>query len=198
MLSISSLEPEEDGSDGEHAQIMNGALLIAGSDAAKAFQPVHETLQQVSLTIRYLVNAGPPLPFLSRNDDPDAAPPQVPPNLLTAVAFVSCDPIRTNPRPSPAWSLRRAGLHQGFEHTLFMALSRRDQQSNRLTVALCSEMDLGAKATLAAPQGFVLMLGSPLSSCPCRMLMRSDNGSVHMVETPIELAVSVCLLLDTL
>ena len=29
---------------------MDCALLIAGSDAAKAFQPVHETLHQVSLT----------------------------------------------------------------------------------------------------------------------------------------------------
>lgn len=49
------LEPQKDHRQGQHGREIDGPLLIAGSNPAKLFQPVDQTLHFVALAIDLLV-----------------------------------------------------------------------------------------------------------------------------------------------
>src|SRR5947208_1468820 len=144
-------QPEHDGGDGEHRQVVDGPFLIAGRDPTELLQAVDQPLHDIPLPIRILVKPDPSLPFLPRNHHPNPSTAQIPPDLLAAVALVPSDPIRSNPRSSSA-PLDRSSLHQGLEHDLLVALSGGQQQDHGLALPLGSDVDLGAEATLTPSQ----------------------------------------------
>ena len=55
------------------------------------------------------------------------------------------------------WERLPKATQRHQEVRLLMPLSCCDQEGNRLAVALCSQVDLGAEAALAAPQRFIRM-----------------------------------------
>jgi hypothetical protein len=79
-----------------------------------------------------------------------------------------------------------------------MPLSRGDQEGDRLATALGPQVDLGTEAPLAAAQCFIRMLSVLRSSCSRCMLVRSDNRPVYMMESPVQFARRVGLLLQGL
>ena len=48
---VCKLEPEEHGSNSEHGKVIDSALFIAGSNAARLLKAVEEALDDVALTI---------------------------------------------------------------------------------------------------------------------------------------------------
>ena len=150
------------------------------------------------LPVRCLVELGSALSLLARDDCPDTPLPHVAADLLAAIPLVPGNTIRANPGPTSTCSFERASLHQDLLHRLLMSPSCSDQESNRLASTLRSQVDLGAEPALASSQGFVgvrRVLGSP---CSCGILMRSDDGSVHVVQAPVQVALCICPLLDPL
>src|SRR5947209_9831856 len=144
-------EPEHDGSNGEHRQVVDRAFLVAGRDAPELLQTVDQPLYDIPLAIGSLIEPDAPFSFLPSNHDANPSATQLPPDLPAAVALVSRYPIRSRPWPSSP-SLDCPALHQGLEHDLLMALSGGQQQDHRLARPFSPDMDLGAKASLASSQ----------------------------------------------
>ena len=121
-------QPKNNTGSGEHPEVVNGSLLVAGSDAPEALQLVHEPLRQMPPSIGGRVEPGSPLPLLSRDYSSDATSAEIASELSAAVSLASSYPIGTNPWPSSARSLDGARLHQGFKDSLFVPLSCGDQE----------------------------------------------------------------------
>jgi hypothetical protein len=86
-------------------------------------------------------------------------------------------------------------LHKLLENGRFVLLTRREYKTERLTLAFCSQMNFGAKTTLAATEGFNFSI---TMGCSSRVLMGSNDGAVNIMDLPIELASGVSVLLDKL
>src|SRR5947209_19520240 len=94
-------QPEGDRGDGQHREVVDSSLLVAGGDATKLLQTVDQPFDDVPPPVRVLVEADASLPLLPSNHHPNAPAPQVPPDLLAAVALVSSDSVRPHALPSP-------------------------------------------------------------------------------------------------
>jgi hypothetical protein len=147
-------QPEGDRSDGEHRQIVDGPLLIAGGNAPELLEAVDESLDDVPPSVGGLVEPHPSLAFLARDHDPDPPSMQIPPDPAPTVALVPGNPIGSHTRLSSS-PLDRSLLHQRLDHGLLVALSSGDQQYHRLAVPLGPDVDLGPEASLAPSQCLV-------------------------------------------
>src|SRR3954469_19237367 len=99
---LQSSEPEADHADGQHGAIVDPALLVAGRDPAVLLQAVDQPLDPVPEPVRLAVEAGPAaLALLGRDDRRDAATPELPPGLRTAVGLVARHPPGPQARPAP-------------------------------------------------------------------------------------------------
>jgi hypothetical protein len=143
---------------------VDGPFLVAGGDASEAFQSVDQPFHQVPLMVRRPVEPYAPFSLLARDDGSDAAPPQISPDLLAAIALVPSDPIRTDPWPSSTCPPNRTRLHQSLERGLLMPLSCCDQEGKRLAPTLGPQVDRGGEAPSAAAQRFIRML-------PCLLVL---------------------------
>src|SRR5436305_1084078 len=104
-------QPEGNGGDGEHRQVVDGPLLVSSGDAAKLLQAVDESLHDIPFPVGVLVESDPALTFLAGDDHADPSPTQVPPDLLAAVALVAYHAIWANPWSSVPLSLDGSCLH---------------------------------------------------------------------------------------
>ena len=66
------LQPEHDGGHGEHRQVVDGPLLVAGGNPAELLEPVHQAFDHIPLPVGSPVELDPSLSRLSGNYDPDA------------------------------------------------------------------------------------------------------------------------------
>src|SRR5689334_9590301 len=92
-------KPESDHADGDHGEIVDGALFVAGGDAAELLEAIDQPLDEVAPPIRLTVEARlAALVALGRNDrcDPAAADPAA--RCRAAVAFVARHTARAQPR----------------------------------------------------------------------------------------------------
>jgi hypothetical protein len=148
VFSIS--QPKDNGCEGQHPKVVNGAFLIPSGNAPELLQPIDQPLHNVPLPIASLVKVpSSPLPLLASDHRSDTSLAQVPPNLPTAIP-----PIPDYSFGSDAWfplphPLDRPRLHQRLEDGLLMPLPRRDQQGDRLPSTFCSQVDFGTEASLA-------------------------------------------------
>jgi len=93
-------EPECDCGDRQHCKIVHRSFLVPGGNAAELLQPVDESLDDVSLAVRNLVEAHPPLSALPSDHDTDPPAPQGALDVPATVVLVSRHPIRSSPWPS--------------------------------------------------------------------------------------------------
>ena len=114
-------------------------------------QAVDQTLDVIALAIQSPIKrAGGVFILLSGNGDANATPLQVPAIGSKCIAFVPRYALGTN-------ALLATGPANGtlFEQLLglgdLMPLPRREQKGDRLPLAITAQVDLRAKAALAAP-----------------------------------------------
>jgi hypothetical protein len=104
---------------------------------------------------------------LAWNREADPMAPQVLPSGPTARGLIADEPTRTPLRvPTPRAFHGALGPQRDKDHRL-MALPRREQESDRLALALGPQMDVGPAAFLAAPYGCGLW-GPFVAPAACR------------------------------
>jgi hypothetical protein len=130
-------------------------FLIPRCQPPELLEAVDQALDPVALAIqRPIEGARAALVDLARDRHADAAPPKIRPDLPAAIALITDDTPRPQPGPTSSHPLDGTLFHQLLKHRRFMALARRQHDGYRLAVAVGAEVDLGAEAALAAPQGF--------------------------------------------
>jgi hypothetical protein len=118
-------------------------------------EPIDQPLHAVPFAVdRAGERPGAPFVGLPRDREPDAAPPQVRPDLPAAVALVAHQPLGPPSWTPTPWPFDRPLLHQLLKGRRLMALAGREHEGYRLAGALTTQMDLGAEPALAAPEGF--------------------------------------------
>ena len=157
-------------------------------------QPVDHALHPFSGAVDSAVK----WPFLAlvalpRDGDPDAVLPAILPDLSTAGALVAHGAVGTALGPPSPCSLDGPLGHQGGKDLGLMPVAGRQDKRHELAVAFRPHVDLRTEAAL-----------TPAERCGVcasfrgarRMLMRPDDGPIHVVGVPIELASAIRLLLD--
>ena len=131
--------------------IVISSFLIARREAPKLFETVNQPLDLVALPVeRPIKRSRTPLVRLPRNRHADASPSQVAPNLATTVAFITNDALWSQLGSPPSRPFDRPLFHQPFKCCRFMPLARREHNRHRFAVPVCTQMDFGAEAALAA------------------------------------------------
>ena len=125
-------------------------LFVARREPPELFQPIDQPLHPIAFALdRPVERPRAALVRLAGDRDPDAAPPQVGPDLAAAVALVADDPLRAQPWPSTPPPFDRPLLQQLLEGRRLVALAGGQDEGDRLAVARGADMHLGAEAALA-------------------------------------------------
>src|SRR5262245_22867944 len=173
--------------------IVDSALLITGRQTPVVFQPIDQPLDPLAQAVDGPIKGtGPVFILLPRDGDADPVASQVLPNLATAVGLVTHQtprPAFGTPAPAP---FHGPAFHQGFEGHGFVPLSRGEDQRHQLAPAFRTEMDFRTEAALTTAECFGLRT---LCAGPSRVLVRADDGAIHIMDIPIEPPRSVTLLL---
>jgi hypothetical protein len=127
-------------------------LLIARGEAPKLLAAIDEPLNLVALTVQGSIEwSCTAFVNLAGDGDPDPMLAGILPDLPAAVPFIPYDPARSMSGAATAEPLHRPARHQLREDHGFMALAGGSHQGEQLAMALSAEVDLRAKAALAAP-----------------------------------------------
>src|SRR5712691_5526727 len=174
--------------------IVGRTFLIPCGEAPVLLQPVDHPLHPFSGTVDSSVKwPFPALVALPRDGDPDAVLPAILPELSTAVALVAHDAMGTALGPPSPRSLDGPLGHEVGKDWGLMPVARRQDERHELAVAFRPHVDLRTEAALTPAK----RCGVCASLCGARrMLMRPDDGPIHVVGVPIELACAIRLLLD--
>src|SRR5688500_16866678 len=92
--------------------------------------------------------------FLMRDGDANATAPQIPPDMATAIGFVAYHTTRTVFGTATATAFNCTTRHERFKPDGFVTLTRSQHKRHQLFVTRCPQMNFGAEAALASPQGF--------------------------------------------
>jgi hypothetical protein len=131
--------------------VVLGALLIAGGDTPKLFEPIDQALHSVAQPVDGPIKGSHSvLTTLTWDREANAMLAQVLANRPTAVALIANNAAGAALGPAGPRALDRPLLHQQHEHRSLMALPRRQQPGEWLAVALGSQMNFGAEAALTA------------------------------------------------
>jgi hypothetical protein len=174
--------------------IVDSTLLIPGRQPPVLFQPINQSFDPLAEAVEGAIKGtGAMFILFPRDSDADTMAAQVLPNLPTAVRLV------TDKTPRPAFGasapapFHGPALHQRFEGDGFVPLARREDQRHQLAPAFRAEMDFGTEAALTAAERFGLRVPGV---GPSRMLVRSDDSAIDVVESPVELRCGIGALLD--
>ena len=174
--------------------IVDRTLLITGRQTPVLFQPIDQPFYPLAETVDGPIKGtGAIFILLPRDGDPDTVASQVLPNLPTPVGFIPHQTPRSAfgaPAPGP---FHGSAGHQGFEGHRFVPLARRQDQRHQLAPAFRADMDFRTEAALTATERFGLC--APAVG-PSRMLVRADDGAIHIVDIPVQVLCGVGLLLD--
>jgi hypothetical protein len=174
--------------------IVHSTLFLTRCKTPLVFKPVDQPLHALTEAVEGTIK-GPGSVFilLARNGDAETVAAQVLPNLATAVGLVTHQTARPAfgaPTPVPFHS---PACHQGGESHGVVPLARGEDQGHQLAPAFCTDMDFRTEAALAAAERFGFRAPCVGSS---RVLVRADDGAIHIVDGPVELPGSVGTLLD--
>lgn len=174
MSDESRLKPDDDGGDNDHRPIVDGALLVAGGESTPLFEPIDTAFDDVAPGRGRPVERqraswpGRPLGALVtalRDRMRDLPRPQEPPTAEIAVAFVRNHSVGPGAGSSPsagAWNPN--AVEHRRQLGAIMALSRRNHDRERASLAVTGEMELGGESTAAASQALVRRVLKPLFS----------------------------------
>jgi hypothetical protein len=158
------------------------------------FQPIDQPLYPLAETVEGTIKrTGAVFILLPRDGDADPVAAQVLPHLATPVGLIAHQTTRPAlgaPAPNPFHS---PAFHQGFESYRFVPLARGEDQRHQRAPAFRTDMDCRPEAALTAAE-----CCSREVPCvrPSRMLVRADNGAIHLVDILVQVPRSVGLLLD--
>src|SRR5215208_3622486 len=137
--------------------IVDGAFLVAGCDAALLLEAVDQALDAVALAINGPIKAGvAALIVFCRDDRGDAPAPDPAARGLTGIGFVARHLERAQPRPAPSRAADRPLIEQPLQGGLLVALAAGQHGGERFAPAFGTQVQLGRKASLRAPQRLVL------------------------------------------
>ena len=151
-------------------------LFVPRRETPPLLEPVYQPLHSVAFTVDCPVEGSrSPLVGLARNGDPDATPSQICPNLPTAVPLVTYNALGSQPWTSTTNACNRSLLHQPLKGRRLVALARRQDKCDRLSVSFTAEMDFGAESPLAAAKclGFWVPFFAPAACWWARMTVAS-------------------------
>jgi hypothetical protein len=174
--------------------IVDRTLLITGCQTPVLFQPIDQPFYPLAETVDGPIKrTGPIFILLPRDGDTDTGASQVLPNLSTTVGFVPHQTTRSafgTPAPGPFHS---PACPQGFEGHSFVPLARGEDQRHQLTPAFRADMDFRTEAALTATERFGLCAPAVGAS---RVLVRSDDSAIHIVDIPVQVLCGIRTLLD--
>jgi hypothetical protein len=174
--------------------IIDSALLIPGRQTPVLFQPINQSFYPLAEAVEGTIKGTSPVFILfPRDRDADTMAAQVLPNLPTAIRFVTDETLRPTFGASAPAPFHGPALHQRFEGDGFVPLARREDQRHQLAPAFRTDMDFRTKAALTAAECFGLRVPGV---GPSRMLVRSDDSAIDIVESPVELPCGIGVLLD--
>ena len=174
--------------------VIDSALLITGRQTPVVLQPVDQPLDPLAEAVDGPIKGtGAVFILLAWNGDADTMAPEVLADLATAIGFVAHEATRSAFGAPASAPFHRAACHQGFEGHSFVPLARGEDQRHQLPPAFRADMHFGAEAALTATERFGLRTPGVGSR---RMLMRPDNGTIHIVDSPVKLCGLVGTLLD--
>ena len=174
--------------------IVDSALLIPGRQTPVLFQPIDQPFDPLAETVDGPIKGtGPLFILLPWEGDTDTVASQVLPNLSTTVGFIPYQTTRSAfgaPAPGPFHS---STCHQGFEGYRLVPLAGRQDQRHQLAPAFRADMDFRTEAAWTAPERFGL--GAPTVGAR-RVLVRSDDSAIHIVDIPVQVRCGIRTLLD--
>jgi len=165
---FSNLQPEHDGGEVKHGEVVSGALFVAGGDAPALFETTEQALDLVALGIGLPVDQGARVLALGLRDDAaDAAPAQVVAHVSVAVAAVGHQPLW--PLAWPAWSgpADPPAIQQMRQGLVVGRLAAGQVEDERPAVAIAADMDLGGEPAAAPAECFVLLPPFAPAACWC-------------------------------
>jgi hypothetical protein len=152
-----TLYPEEGCGNDPHTTVTRPSFLVARRQPTELLEPVDQPLHAVALSVDGSIKRSCLLlVFPPRERLPDTLSPQISATFSAAVARVAHHTLRAQFRSPPAWPLDCSLLHHLLKDGAFMLLTWCEQNGHRLAIALYSQMDLGTKASLAAPESLGL------------------------------------------
>lgn len=173
--------------------IVYSALLIPGRQTPVVFQPIDQPLDPLAETVEGTSKGtGAVFILLSWDGDADTVASQVLSNLATTVSLVAYQTTRPMFGASAPIPFHSPPCHQGFESHGFVPLPWGEDQRHQLAPTFRTDMDFRTEAALTATERFGLWV--PCVG-PCRMLVRADNGAIHIVDIPVKVRGGVGTLL---
>jgi hypothetical protein len=174
--------------------VIDSALLITGRQTPVLFQPIHQSFSPLAEAVEGTIKGtGATFILFPRDREADTMAAQVLPHLPTAVCLVTDETPRPAFGASAPAPFHGPALQQRFESDGFVPLARREDQRHQRAPAFRTEMDCGTEVALTAAERFGLRV--PRVS-PSRMLVRSDESTIDIVEVPVELLCGIGALLD--
>jgi len=147
------VDPDEDGAEVEHGEVVGRALLVAGRKAPELFQAVEQALHSVACPIRRTVEPRPtPLARLGRDHRPDAPAPQVLARGAARKGLVAHHTPRSQARAPAALATNRTCIEQGWKSDAVVALAAGQVKGDRLAVPFSPDVDLGREAPARAAE----------------------------------------------
>jgi len=174
--------------------IVDSALLIPGRQTPMVFQPIDQSLDPLAEAIEGTIKGtGPVFVLLARDGDADTVASQILPNLATPVGLITHQTTRSTFGAPAATPFHGPTGHQGFEGDGFVPLARGEDQRHQLASAFRPDMDFCTEAALTTTERFGLRA---LGVGPRRVLVRTDDSAIHIMDIPVQLPSGVGLLLD--
>src|SRR5919198_6422097 len=166
--------------------IVQRTFLISRREAPVLLQAVDHALHAFAGAVNGPIKGTcPALVALAWNGDADAMLPAIAPDLATAVALVAHEAVGAAFGSSPSRPLDGPLRHQKRKDRGFMPVARRQDERHELALAFRPHVDLGTEAPLTPAECFRIGIAGRGAR---RMLMCPDNGAIHIMGVPIELA----------
>ena len=161
--------------------------LVKTQPIDQPFDPLAETVE------RAIKRTSAMFMLLAWDGDADTVASQGLSNLATPVSFIPHQTTRPACGAPASAPLHRPAFPQGFAGHGFMPWARGEGQRHQRAPAFRTEMNCRTAAAWTATERFGL--GVPAVG-PSRMLVRADDGAIHIMDIPVQVPCGVVLLLD--
>lgn len=163
---FSNLQPEHDGGDLRHGEVVGGPLLVSCGDAPALLETADQALGLVALGVGLPVDQGARvLASGLRDDAADAAPAQEAAHMPVAVAAIGHQPERSLAWPARSRALDLPAIQQIRQRLVIGGLPTGQVEDERSAVAVTADMDLGREPAAAPAERFVLL--PPFAPAAC-------------------------------